>query len=179
LFACGGGGGAALPSEIGTLPPSVADVFGSLAVGPALGADGGARFGGFNPYSSLVLGDTSELISLDDRIVGPDLCESFIPSLIPPLLIFDLGNSELFVRRFRKSVLSGPAVESDASACDNVLSPLDTESVRWSVIVYKRAMYIYLRKTEQYAIIIIILDQLLQSKLTLAEGRITIYGKSS
>lgn len=60
-------------------------------------------------YSSLVLGDTSELISLDGSIIGPDLCESLIPSLIPPLLIFDLGNSELFVRRFRKSVLSGPA----------------------------------------------------------------------
>ncbi len=61
-------------------------------------------------YSSLVLGDMSELISLEGRIVGPDLCESFSPRVTFPLFTFDFGSSELFVRRFRKSVLSAPAV---------------------------------------------------------------------
>ncbi len=56
LLVSGGGGGAAvLASEVGTLPPSVAEVFGSLVVGPAFGADGGARLGGFNPYLILII----------------------------------------------------------------------------------------------------------------------------
>lgn len=44
-----------MPTEVGTLPPSVAEVFGSLVVGPAFGADGGARFGGFNPYLNIII----------------------------------------------------------------------------------------------------------------------------